>query len=480
MLDRTRTIVAPATPPGVGALAVVRLSGPACSGILRDLLGVADPVARQMRLVRVLRADGSLLDEPLCAWFPAPRSYTGEEVLELYPHGNPLIVRELLHLLCAYPGVGLAEPGEFTRRAFENGKLDLVQAEAVAATIHARTEAALRNARLLAEGCLSKEIGSLVEAVVELSALMELEVDFAEEEAEPEMSSWPERLREIRRRIGVLRASWERGQRASRLPRVVLCGAPNAGKSSLANALLGEDRLLVSDQAGTTRDWVETHLLLEGGEVALCDTAGLTELRAGLAELGAGLSERGAGTSGSDATSGTGARAVDELDRRSQERTRQLLATADLLLWVEDGREACAPDDLREQVAPGRPWLKVRTRADLPGFVTDRPVLSVSCTSGEGIAELRSALSSRLFAEAKDAEFFLATERQAEAMREADGYLAEALERFAGPGIGRAVASPEVLAFDLQQARRALESLTGVISSDQILGRIFAGFCIGK
>ncbi len=441
MAGRADTIAAPATPRGVSALAAVRVSGPRCGEVLRALFGNREFPPRVATLARWKDADGKTVDEMVAIRFEGPRSFTGEDSVELYPHGNPLIVSRLLRAIAALDGCRIAEPGEFTRRAFENGKIDLAQAEAVAAAIHARTDAALKLARRVAEGKLSREIESLVDGVVGMGALAELEMDFAEEEAEPDMGSWPSRIAALRETVAKLLLGWEKARRAARIPRVALRGAPNAGKSSLVNALLGEERLLVSERPGTTRDWVETTLLLPEGEIALCDTAGLGD-------------------------------AVDELDAKSQERTKALLEEADLVVEVEDGTvppSPAAPD------GPGR--IRVRTRLDLPGFVPAEGTLSVSSVTGAGLDELRARLRAAAFARAEDEdEALVATERQADALRRADRLLAEAAD-FAASGERT---SPEMAADALRRAREELQTVTGKIAPDDLLNRIFSGFCIGK
>jgi len=251
---------------------VVRVTGPGVRDLLESRLGRI-PSERLATLVDWKAQSGDTLDQAVATFFQGPRSYTGEDLLELSLHGNPLLVRQVLEDL-HLSGIGLAAPGEFTRRAVENGKLDLSRAESVGTLVAAETEDALEASRRILSGGLQARIGPLREALVSLSARLELEVDFAEEEAAPggeDLLPWLERAREELSRM--LRAQ-ERMQARGHAPRAVLAGAPNAGKSSLANALLGEDRLLVSPVAGTTRDWVEVPIHTRLGTVVLVDTAG--------------------------------------------------------------------------------------------------------------------------------------------------------------------------------------------------------------
>lgn len=442
--SRQESIVAPATPSGVSALAVVRLSGPAVREIAATQFGAADLVPRQMRLVEWRSPKSSqTMEQLLIAFFPAPHSFTGEDLLELYPHGNPLLVQLLLSAIAAHPGCRLAQPGEFTRRAYENGKIDLTQAEAIDAAIHARTPEGLQLARRLATGKLSNAVQQLVDQLTHLSAQVELEMDFAEEEVAPQMERWPAAIDQLRQTIAQLLQGWEQTQRALRLPKVVLYGAPNAGKSSLANALLGDERLLVSNHPGTTRDWVEAQLTLPTGELTLCDTAGL----------------------------GT---AQDELDSAAQAQTLQLLEAADIALWVEDGRyPTTAPAPLSREI----PILKVRTRADQPQFFDEPNSFAIDCKKGEGLLPLRTALQKALELRPPLSDNALvASQRQADALRSADSSLQEAAQLLRL----QQRTTPELVAFALQAGRNALQSITGTIATDQLLQSIFSRFCIGK
>ncbi|MEO7426053.1 MAG: tRNA modification GTPase [Fibrobacteria bacterium] len=476
---RGDTIVALSTPPGTSGLAVLRLSGPQCRAIAAAHLPQGrtgpgpgrDPLRARHVYYGAFRASadrytgsssalpdarGEILDRLNFVFFPGPASSTGEDVLELYPHGNMLLVDRLLKTLLDFPGVRLADPGEFTRRGFESGKIDLLQAEAVGQLIHAQTVGALRNAQRIASGDLSVPLKQLRDALVDLSVRLELDVDFSEEEADPDYASWVPRLEGVLSALARLSAGFEKGRNLSRSPRVVILGAPNAGKSSLINALVEEDRLLVSDIPGTTRDYVEVTLRLPGGLVLMVDTAGL-------------------------------GRPVDGLDELAMERTRRQSELADVKVWVEDGTGPAigppmatetAPETRAETAlatAPDGFALLVATKSDLPGFLAAPGFLPVSSRSRTGLREFRERLDTLVFRDLCAGEdIVLTTERQFRAVAAARERVEAALQGMRGkPAI-------EILAFEIREAAGHLQELLGEISTDEILGKIFSGFCIGK
>ena len=472
------------TPAGVSAVAAVRVSGPEVRDVVRALFGDAALATIKPREVRLGTAryprpadagEGECLtaapaiDSLVYVFFEGPNSYTGEDVLELYPHGNPLIVRELIRAIREVGGVRLAEPGEFTRRAFLNGKMDLAQAESVADVIHSANLSELRNAHRLLGGALSKRVVSLAEQVKDISARLELDVDFAEEEADPDYAAWGDKIAAIRSNVVAMLKSFK-GAAVRRLPLVVLYGAPNAGKSSLANALLGEDRILVSDIPGTTRDFVEVRLFLDGGEIRLVDTAGIA------------------------------AQATDKLDALSMEKSREILEEADLKILVDAGENevrgtmpevrgsmpeargsSCSASRViaRERSDRGNPDFIVHSKSDLRDASTAEGAcqnsLRVSSKTGEGLDELKRMMNETLFKNDEASEdFWITSEREKACLEDALAGIDRALELI------RTNPAVELLAFEMQLVRRALQSIVGEISSEDILQSIFAGFCIGK
>ena len=455
----SQTIVAPMTPAGVSAVAAIRVSGSKVREVVRLLFGESAiknlkpreaklATARDYRtMVGENRATALVIDSLLYIFFEGPNSYTGEDVLELYPHGNPIIVRELIQVIKSVDGVRLAEPGEYTRRAFLNGRMDLVQAESVADVIHSANRDELRNAHRLLGGALSKKVKTLTEQVMDISARLELDVDFSEEEADPDYATWGVKISAIRESVESILKSFKGKAAVSRLPLAVLYGAPNAGKSSLVNALLGEDRILVSNIPGTTRDFVEVRLFLDGGEIRLVDTAGIAE------------------------------KATDALDALSMEKSREILAEADMKILVLDGSDEHGASCYSENIKPD---FVVVSKSDLGasrqvGASCQGGNLHISSKTGEGLAELKRAMNAALFKKTENSEdLWITSEREKTCLEEALAGIDRALDLI------RTNPAVELLAFEMQLVRRSLQSITGEISSEDVLQQIFAGFCIGK
>ena len=467
------------TPAGVSAVAAIRVSGSKVREVIRLLFGEAAfknvkpreaklATARDFRtVVDGNRATAQVIDSLLYIFFEGPNSYTGEDVLELYPHGNPIIVRELIQVIKSVDGVRLAEPGEYTRRAFLNGRMDLVQAESVADVIHSANRDELKNAHRLLGGALSKKVKTLTEQVMDISARLELDVDFAEEEADPDYATWGIKLEAIRESVQSILNSFRGKAAVSRLPLAVLYGAPNAGKSSLVNALLGEDRILVSNIPGTTRDFVEVRLFLDGGEIRLVDTAGIAE------------------------------KATDALDALSMEKSREILAEADMKILVVDDTDGrhdvileggeCRPIETKSKdpitmfQGDNKPDLVVYSKSDLApchpecNELPSANSIRVSSKTGAGLDELKRAMNASLFKKMENAEdLWITSEREKTCLEEALTGIDRALSLI------RTNPAVELLAFEMQLVRRALQSITGEISSEDVLQKIFAGFCIGK
>ena len=475
----SQTIVAPMTPAGVSAVAAIRVSGSKVREVIRLLFGEAAfknvkpreaklATARDFRtVVDGNRATAQVIDSLLYIFFEGPNSYTGEDVLELYPHGNPIIVRELIQVIKSVDGVRLAEPGEYTRRAFLNGRMDLVQAESVADVIHSANRDELKNAHRLLGGALSKKVKTLTEQVMDISARLELDVDFAEEEADPDYATWGIKLEAIRESVQSILNSFRGKAAVSRLPLAVLYGAPNAGKSSLVNALLGEDRILVSNIPGTTRDFVEVRLFLDGGEIRLVDTAGIAE------------------------------KATDALDALSMEKSREILAEADMKILVVDDTDGrhdvileggeCRPIETKSKdpitmfQGDNKPDLVVYSKSDLApchpecNELPSANSIHISSKTGAGLADLKRVMNATLFKNTENAEdLWITSEREKTCLEEALTGIDRALSLI------RTNPAVELLAFEMQLVRRALQSITGEISSEDVLQKIFAGFCIGK
>jgi len=437
------TIVAIATAQGAGGVGIVRLSGPASREIAEKIC------ARRLRARQAVHArfhddDGHTLDDGIAIWFAAPASYTGEDVVELQAHGSPVVLRQLLQR-CLRLGARQARPGEFTERAFLEGKLDLAQAEAVADLISAGSQAAARAARRSLDGEFSRRVDSLVEQLTQLRMYVEAALDFPDEDidflAAPELG---ERLRATRGALADLLREAGRGKRLMDGLHVVIIGAPNVGKSSLLNALADEDRAIVSDIAGTTRDLLRETLDLEGVCLTLVDTAGLRE-------------------------------APDSIEAEGIRRARAELQCADVVLAVlETDAHQNLPVDLARDIPEGARVLWLHNKADLrpqAGGVVQIDHFIVSARTRQGLDSLRAQL--RELAGGEGGGSFSARARHLEALSQAALCLARASACLDS-------SQAELAAEELRQAQLELGQITGVMDADTLLGRIFSGFCIGK
>ena len=438
-----RTIAAVATPVGVGALAIVRMSGPAATRVLKACTG-RDLQPRRATLVRVCDANGRALDECVATFFAAPASFTGEDVVELCCHGGPLVTQLVLERLLSC-GASPAEPGEFSRRAFENGKLDLTQAEAVMDIIHAGSELALRAAQHQLQGAISRPVSEAVDALLHVAAHVEAYIDFPEEDIAPQtQQQLIETLDNVSADLERLLSTADLGRYLREGIRTAIIGAPNAGKSSLLNRLSGYDRAIVSPTAGTTRDTVEECISLGGLSLRLIDTAGLHDT-------------------------------ADALEQSGIERTMRAWQSADLVLEVADA--ACPPQVLPEG-PQGTPKLLVLNKCDLPEHPKWAQVaaLRISCATGAGLHALESEIRRLFMTKGCEHDSHAAINtRHRHALRQALDSLHAARTSLLAD-----FCELELVSIDLRAALDALGTITGRVDTEDILTRIFSTFCLGK
>lgn len=451
---REDTIAALATPPGVAGLAVLRMSGPDAVRIAAEVFRGADPrSADSHRLLygRVLDADGEMLDEVLLAVFRAPHSYTGEDSVEISTHGGTAVSGAVLRRLLAC-GARQAEPGEFTRRAFLHGKMDLAQAEAVADVIHAQHDAARRASTRQLEGALSRSVAEMRDALLHCAGLLELGLDFVEEDVEfLNAEQLHAEIDATRRRVSAVLATHANGRLLRDGVRVALLGAPNVGKSSLLNALLGMRRAIVTDVPGTTRDYLEEQALLQGRLFRFVDTAGVRETD-------------------------------DPVEREGIALTRELASRADVLCGIVEA--GGAEDELHElrgiASEAGAVFLPLLNKIDLlatPSSAVPEGVLAVSALRGDGLPALEQRLieiADTLARPSEAGEVLVTNERHADCLRRS----LAALDR--ADGALREGRTEEFLALELREAIDALGEIIGVVRTDDILDGIFSRFCIGK
>lgn len=443
------TITAIATAPGTGAVGIVRVSGPESYGLADDVFRTAAGTAPSRipagRVTLGTIVDGErMLDEALLLNFRAPGSYTGQDVIELQTHGGPAVLRAVLEL-CLARGARLARPGEFTLRAYLSGRIDLVQAESVLGLVNAQSDTARRQAALGLSRALSDRLDAIQSGITRVYGDIQALFDYPDEGVPEHDRTAP--LRKALGEIDELLATARAGEVATRGARLALVGRPNAGKSSLLNALLGYERSLVSSQPGTTRDYLEAPLSIAGIPVTAIDTAGIRE---------------------------TG----DEIEASGVARARELAAQADLALCLLDSHEPLASEELWlvRSLDPCRTIL-VASKSDL-GRVWDdsdnaelaAQTLSVSTVTGEGLAQLKEAIRDRLAGDAGSSELWITSERHAQALRTTRDLVVRALD-----------APDDLAALDLEEALRSLAAITGREGvAEEALEHIFANFCVGK
>lgn len=454
-LDR-ETIAAVATAPGRGGIGVVRVSGPRAKAVAITLSG-KEPVPRHAHYGPFHSDEGEVIDEGLMLFFPGPHSFTGEDVLELQGHGGPVVMDMLLHR-CVELGVRLARPGEFSERAFLNDKLDLAQAEAIADLIEASSTQAARNAVRSLQGEFSRRVHDLTEKLIQLRIYVEAAIDFPEEEIDflgdgkvvALLDAVRNELNEVIREAG-------QGALLREGMNVVIAGRPNAGKSSLLNALAGREAAIVTDIEGTTRDVLREHIHIDGMPLHIIDTAGLRDTD-------------------------------DQVERIGVERAIKAIEDADRVLLVVDASTPSSSADEDSDwpafltVRPDRGnTTLVRNKADLTGdnvalsIASDGyTTLSLSARSGEGVELLREHLKNCMGYQQTSETGFSARRRHLDALRQTAVHLRHGYTQLTVAGAG------ELLAEDLRQAQQSLGEITGTFTSDDLLGRIFSSFCIGK
>ncbi|MBN2646810.1 MAG: tRNA uridine-5-carboxymethylaminomethyl(34) synthesis GTPase MnmE [Thiotrichales bacterium] len=453
MNDQTHeTIAAIATPPGRGGVGIIRVSGNLAAAIAQAILGKL-PTPRYAHYGPFYGADGEILDRGIALFFPNPHSFTGEDVLELQGHGGPVVLQWLLERVVQL-GARLAEPGEFSKQAFMNDKLDLAQAEAIADLIQASSSQAAKSALRSLQGEFSREINALVEELIQLRLYVEAAIDFPEEEIDfLSDGRVAGQLQHILQRLQQVFVCAKQGVLLREGMSVVILGRPNAGKSSLLNALSGRESAIVTEIAGTTRDIVKEEIHIDGMPLHILDTAGVRE-------------------------------ATDQVEQIGIARAWQALDNADRVLVMLQAGEAIHPEDqaILMRLPPALPVTLVRNKIDLIGHApmiereeaTGRSVIWLSAKHQLGLNLLREHLKTEMGYAQTEEGVFMARKRHLDALQTALKWVEngqQQLEQFA---------AGELLAEDLRLAQEALSQITGRFTSDDLLGRIFSSFCIGK
>lgn len=450
----TDTIAAIATATGRGGVGIIRLSGPKALSIAESMLSIRlQP--RHAHYCPFHGEDGKVLDEGIALYFPGPHSFTGEDVVELQGHGGPVVLDLLLKTITR-AGARLARPGEFSERAFLNDKLDLAQAEAIADLIDATTEQAARNALQSLQGAFSERIHELVESLIHLRIYVEASIDFPEEEIDfLTDGKVAADLAAIETRLDAVFKEARQGALVRDGMRVVIAGKPNAGKSSLLNALSGRESAIVTSIEGTTRDVLREHIHIDGMPLHIIDTAGLRD-------------------------------SPDEVEQIGIQRAWAEIHNADRILLLVDGRHTSETDPTRvwpefmAQLPDAHKVTLVRNKSDLTQeasglFITDtHTYVSLSAATGEGVDALKQHLKTIMGFSDTGETGFTARRRHLDALERAHGFLQAGKVQLAGYAAG------ELLAEDLRQAQQALSEITGEFTPDDLLGRIFSSFCIGK
>lgn len=454
-MAQTDTIVAQATATGRGGVGIVRVSGPLAHEIGKNMTG-RELVPRRADYLPFLDQDGQPIDQGIALFFKGPHSFTGEDVLELQGHGGPVIMDMLIQRISAFDGVRSARPGEFSERAFLNDKLDLAQAEAIADLIDASSEQAARSALQSLQGAFSSQVNALVEKVIHLRIYVEAAIDFPDEEIDfLSDGKVANDLNHIIEHLATLRKEANQGAIMREGMKVVIAGRPNAGKSSLLNALSGKDSAIVTDIAGTTRDVLREHIHLDGMPLHIIDTAGLRD-------------------------------ATDEVERIGVERAWDEIEQADRVLFMVDGTTTDATDphdiwpDFVSRLPQDMGMTVIRNKADMTGEPmghcdTNHPALiRLSAKTGQGVDALRQHLKACMGYAGGSEGGFMARRRHLDALASAAAHLDIGQTQLEGYMAG------EILAEELRLTQQYLNTITGEFSADDLLGKIFSSFCIGK
>ena len=442
----TDTIAAIATPAGRGGVGIIRLSGPKVSQIAESMLGQLTKPHRAAHR-QFLGKDGTVLDDGVAIYFPGPHSFTGEDVLELQGHGGKIVMDMLLHA-CLQNGARLAKPGEFSERAFLNDKLDLAQAEAIADLIDSSSQQAARSALRSLQGDFSAAVNSLLTHITELRIYVEAALDFPEEEIDFLADQRVlDRVDRIQKQLGDIFNKAKQGSLLREGMQLVIVGKPNAGKSSLLNALAGQDTAIVTEYAGTTRDVLRESINLDGMPLHVIDTAGLRE---------------------SD----------DPVEQIGIQRAWQAVEKADVILFLVDDTEASdmSHHDLLDQMPEHLPRITVHNKIDKSGHAegSHGEHLYISAKEQIGIDTLRDALKKRMGYQADSEDLFIARRRHLQALEDTQIAVDNASEQL------RVFNAGELMAEELRIAQDALGQITGRFTPDDLLGEIFSSFCIGK
>ncbi|MGF1739238.1 tRNA uridine-5-carboxymethylaminomethyl(34) synthesis GTPase MnmE [Photobacterium satsumensis] len=455
MTEHTDTIVAQATPPGRGGVGIIRVSGPKAKEVTLAVAG-RELKPRYAEYLSFKNEDGTALDQGIALFFKGPNSFTGEDVLELQGHGGPVLMDMMIRRILEVDGIRAARPGEFSERAFMNDKLDLAQAEAIADLIDASSEEAAKSAFKSLQGAFSARVNELVEALIHLRIYVEAAIDFPEEEidflSDGKVSG---DLNGIIGRLEAVRREANQGAIMREGMKVVIAGRPNAGKSSLLNALSGKDSAIVTDIAGTTRDVLREHIHIDGMPLHIIDTAGLRE-------------------------------ASDEVERIGIERAWEEIQQADRVLFMVDSTTTDATDpaeiwpEFVERLPQGLGITVIRNKVELTGestgicHVNNPTLIRLSARTGEGVEPLREHLKECMGFAGTTEGGFMARRRHLDALERAANNLDTGKEQLEGFMAG------EILAEELRLAQQHLSEITGEFTSDDLLGRIFTSFCIGK